>query len=189
MCWVMATMATMAAVSVAGAVSGQKDQQKMIGSQIAAQNAQKQETVKQMNYDIASKSAEQRDAYDEAVSQLQGNSINALRNQGSIQAAFGESNLEGRSVDAALREVRGQDARVADSVRAGSEKQIASSQYGKEMAVLNADSSIKGMPRITGPSTASNVLGAVNAGLQGASMGASMGSAMSKASSTGANTK
>lgn len=178
MCWVMAAMAVVGAVSAA---SGQKDAQKQLGSQIVAQNAQKLETVRQMNYELASIDAEKRDQYDDAVAQLQGNSINAMRNQGMLAAAFGESNLEGRSVDAALREVRGQDARVADSIRGSFTKGQAGQNYAKEVAVLNADSSIKGMPRISGPSTASNVLGVVNGGLSGAAMGANMTGMAAKA--------
>lgn len=178
MCWIMAAMAAVGAVSAA---SGQKDANKQLGSQIVAQNAQKLETVRQMNYELASIDAEKRDQYDDAVAQLQGNSINALRNQGMLAAAFGESNLEGRSVDAALREVRGQDARVADSIRGSFTKGQAGQNYAKEVAVLNADSSIKGMPRISGPSTASNVLGVVNGGLSGAATGANMMGMVAKA--------
>lgn len=170
-------MAGMAVVGALSAVSGQRDQAKQIGSQITAQNAQKLETVRQMNYELASIDQEQRDLYEDAVAQLQSNSINSLRNQGSIAAAFGESGLEGRSVDAALREVRGQDARVADSIRGSYSKGFAGNQYAKEVAVLNADSSIKGMPRIQGPSTVSNVLGVINGGLSGAATGANMGAA------------
>lgn len=174
-------MLGMAAVGALGAISGQREQDKMIGEQVAAQNAQKQNIVRQMNYDLQSIDAEQRDLYDDAIAQLQGNSINSLRNQGMIAAAFGESGLEGRSVDAALREVRGQDARVADSIRGSFDKTWAGNQQAKEVAVLNADSSIKGMPRIQGPSTASRVLGVINGGLQGASMGANLSGMMAKA--------
>lgn len=183
-------MIGMAAVGAMSAMSGQRDQAKQMGSQIAAQNAQKKEVVRQMNYEIASIDAEQRDLYDDAIAQLQGNSINALRNQGMIAAAFGESGLEGRSVDAALREVKGQDARVADSIRGSFQKGFAGNQYAKEVAVLNADSSIKGMPKITGPSTVSNILGVVNGGLSGAATGANMQAAftnMKTAGQTGAN--
>lgn len=171
----------MASVAVAGAVSGQRDASKAMGAQIAAQNASKMNTVRSLNYDLVARSQEQRDEYDNAVAQLQGNSINAIRNQGMIEAAFGESGLEGRSVDAALRDVRGQDARVADSVRGSFRNSFAGKEYNKEVAVLNADASIKGMPQIRGPSTMSNVLGVVNAGLSGAAVGANMSGMAAKA--------
>lgn len=172
-------MAVGAGVGALGSIVGMGETDRQVGEAVAAQNAQKLNIVRQMNYDIQNISAEQRDQYDDAIAQLQSGSINALRNQGMIEAAFGEAGIEGRSVRAALREVRGQDARVADSIRGSYAKAWAGGEQAKRAAVINADSSIKGMPKISGPSTASRILGVVSGGLSGAAMGANLSGMMS----------
>lgn len=179
-----------AGLGVIGAIVGQKEQDKQLGAQVAAQEATKTNMIRTMNYDIASKSQEQRDLYDQAIAQLQANSINAIRNQGMLTAALGESGLEGRSVDRVLREVQGQDARVADSIRGDFGKQFGSVQYNKELDVMNTEASLKGIPKITGPSSASRILGVVNGGLQGFSMGSQVQTAINSvtaAKQVGAN--
>lgn len=162
----------MAGGSVLGGISGfqgAKDQARQISEQIAAQNATKVQMVKTMNYDLANLSQEQRDQYDQAVAQLQGNSINSIRNQGMIRAAIGESNLEGRSMDRVLREVEGQDARVADSIRGSYKDSFQGLQQQKEVTVLNADAQIRGMPKINKPSSTSVMLGIASSMMSGAS--------------------
>lgn len=162
----------MAGGAVLGGISGfqgAKDQARQISEQIAAQNATKVQVVKTMNYDLANLSQEQRDQYDQAVAQLQGNSINSIRNQGMIRAAIGESNLEGRSMDRVLREVEGQDARVADSIRGSFKDSFVGLQQQKETTVLNADAQIKGMPKINKPSSTSVMLGIASSMMSGAS--------------------
>ena len=172
-------------------ISGAKDEAKQIGEQIAAQNATKVSLVKSMNYDLANLSQEQRDQYDQAVSQLQANSINSIRNQGMIRAAFGESGLEGRSVDHVMREVEGQDARVADSIRGSFKDSFVGLQSQKELTVLNADAQIKGMPKINKPSSTSVMLGIASSMMSGASTGGQLYGMGVKAGvwgGTGANT-
>lgn len=162
----------MAGGAVLGGISGYqgaKDQARQISEQIAAQNATKVQMVKTMNYDLANLSQEQRDQYDQAVAQLQGNSINSIRNQGMIRAAIGESNLEGRSMDRVLREVEGHDAQVADSIRGSFKDSFQGLQQQKEVTVLNADAQIKGMPKINKPSSTSVMLGIASSMMSGAS--------------------
>lgn len=167
----------MAGGSVLGGISGYqsaKDEAKAISNQIAAQNATKIQMVKTMNYDLANLSQEQRDQYDQAIAQLQSNSINSIRNQGMIRSAFFESGVEGRSVDAALREVEGQDARVKDSIRGSYKDSFYGIQQQKEVTVLNTDAQIKGMPKINKPSSTSVMLGIASSMMSGASMGGQM---------------
>lgn len=188
MCDPGSAMIAGATVGGLSGIAGAKDNAKQIGEQIAAQNATKLSVVKSLNYDLAGLSQEQRNQYDQAIAQLQANSINSIRNQGMIRAAFGESGLEGRSVDSVIREVEGQDARVADSIRGSFKDSFVGLQSQKEAAVLNADAQIKGMPKIIKPSSASVTLGIATSMLNGASTGAQVYSAGSKAFGTGANT-
>lgn len=164
MCWIQIGMA---AVGVAGKLMGNKKEDKAIGEEIGKLNAQKQETVRQLNYEIAGLDQEQRDQFDQAVSQLQANSINSIRNQGMIRAALGETNLEGRSMDAVMREVEGQDARVADSIRDNYARSWTGIQANKISGVLQTQSSLDGMPTIKGPSAFARTMGVMQAGVQG----------------------
>lgn len=191
MCDPGSAMIAGATVGGLSGIAGAKDNAKQIGEQIAAQNATKVSVVKSMNYDLANLSQEQRDQYDQAVAQLQANSINSIRNQGMIRAAFGESGLEGRSVDRVMREVEGQDARVADSIRGSFKDSFVGLQSQKELTVLNADAQIKGMPKINKPSSTSVVLGIASSMMSGASTGGQLYGMGAKAGAwggTGANT-
>lgn len=171
MCNPAAAAGTGAVVGGASAIVGARDNAKAIGEQIAAQNAQKLAMVKSLNYDLVNLSQEQRDQYDQAVAQLQANSINSIRNQGMIRAAFGESGVEGRSVDRVIREVEGQDSRVADSIKGSFKDSFAGLQQQKEAAVLSADAQIKGLPKINKPSSAAVALNIASGIMQGGSAG------------------
>ena len=180
----------MAAVSMIGAAAANRTANKQIGAKIAAQNAQKQELIRQNNYQNVAIDQQTRDQYDQAVATLTENNINAIRNQGMLEAAFGESGLSGRSVDAVLRDTQGQIARSNDSTRASFENQFRGAQYNKETGTQSAVASVNGMPQIVGPSALSQNLGVINAGLSGAAAGYSMSSTYTKMNSpktTGAN--
>lgn len=170
-------MAAGAAIGGISSIMGLREQNKEIGRQIAAQNAQKTLMVREMNYNLSSLDQEQKDQFDQAVTTLQGNSVNSIRNQGMIEAALGESNLEGRTMDAVMREVRGQDARVADSIRDSYGKSWTGLQNAKETSIMETQSSLDGMPQIRGPSTFSQILSVGTGALQGAQMGHSLESA------------
>jgi len=174
-------MGVMAAVGAVSAISGQKDQAKAIGDQRVQQQKQAVETIKQMNYKDAALQGQDRDNYDNAVRQLTDANINTIRNAGLINAAFAESGVEGRSVDAVVREVSGSDARVADSIRAGYADSRRGIQTESEMNQMQAQASIGGMGTIRGPSAVSSALSVINGGLSGAAQGAAMGSAYAKA--------
>lgn len=178
-----------AAVGAGGALLGDRDEQKQLGQSIAAQNAQKKQMVRSLNYELSSISQEQRDQYDQAVASLQANSINSIRNQGMLEAALGETNLEGRSTQAVIREVQGQDARVADSIRDSYQRSHTGLQHSKETAVMQTQSALDGMPKIKGQSTFSRILNVANGGMQGYAFGASpTGKSLSTSIKTGANT-
>lgn len=166
----------MMAVNVGMQVMGNNKEDKAIGAEIGKLNAQKQQKVRELNYNISSLSREQVDQFDQAVTQLQGNSINSIRNQGMLEAALGETNLQGRSTDSVLREVQGQDARVADSIRDNYKRSFQGLQYAKETNILETQSSLDGMPTIKGPSAFSRTMGIINAGAEGWSMGGSWSS-------------
>lgn len=89
----------MSVLAVAGATMGAHEKAKAEGAAINAERRQKIEMVKQMNYRDADLKLEQRDKYDEAMSQLTATNLAAIRNEGMVKAAIGESMLEGNSMD------------------------------------------------------------------------------------------
>lgn len=171
----------MAAVGAVSAASGQKDQAKAIGEQRVQQSKQATETIKQMNYKDTQLQGQDRDNYDNAVRQLTDANINTIRNAGLIEVAFADSGVEGRSVDAVVREVAGSDARNADSIRAGYTDSRRAVQTESEMNRMQAIASVGGMGTIRGPSAVSSALGIINGGMAGAAQGASMGSSFKAA--------
>lgn len=164
----------------ANAYMGAKENAAEIGNQIAAQNASKLSTIKSMNYELANLSQGQRDQYAATVTQLQEASIQSIRNQGTIRAAMGDSGLEGRSMDAVMREVEGQDLRASESLKANYMDSFWSIQSQKETTVLNADAAIKGMPTIRKPSSTAVMLGVVSGAINGSTAGMNYSTAMKK---------
>jgi hypothetical protein len=176
----------LAALGTISALSGQKDQADAVGRAREAQAAQARELVKQMNYKDVALNQQDRDNYDQAVKQLEENSINAIRNRGMIQAALSETGLEGRSVDALVREVEGSDARRADSIRANYTTQRRGIQYESEMSHSQTQGAITGMPSIAGPSAVSSALSVINGGMAGAAAGASLKASITKSTTAAA---
>ncbi|UCR91166.1 putative internal virion protein B [Ralstonia phage RpT1] len=174
-------MGIMAVVGMASAASAQKDQADQIGDARAAQAGQARQLIKQMNYKDAQLNQEDQNAYQQAQQQLENNSINAMRNRGMIEAAFAESGLEGRSVDSVIREVRGQDARTSDSIRADYMNQRRGVQSASEQNRMETVAAVTGQAKIRGPSSVSQTLQVINGGMQGANAGAAMGGAYSAA--------
>lgn len=182
-------MGIMAAVGVATAASAQKDQADQIGDARAAQAGQARQLIKSMNYKDQQLNQEDRNSYEQAQQQLETNSINAMRNRGMIEAAFADSGLEGRSVDAVIREVKGQDARVDDSIRADYLNTHRGVQSQSEQNYMETDAAISGQAKIRGPSTVSQTLQVINGGMQGAQAGAALGGAYKSATAPTGTTK
>ncbi|BAJ51831.1 internal virion protein [Ralstonia phage RSB2] len=164
----------MAIVGVASAVAAQKGQADTVSDARAQQSAQSREMIKQFNFRDAQLNQEDRNDYEAAVQQLENNSINAIRNRGMIEAAFLDSGVEGRSVDAVVREVEGQDARVADSIRADYANQRRGTQAKSEQSFLETSGALAGQAKIRGPSAASSALAVINGGMQGAAAGSQL---------------
>lgn len=193
MCEPTSIMIGMAAVGGASALNANKAQAKQAGAAIAQQNAQKQEIIRQTNYDAVAGRQEAVNARDAAVQQLSELNINAIRNQGMVMAAFGESGLEGRSQRAVVRELEGTQARQSDAIRQGLTEQERSVQYALETGQLSAIGQIKGMGKIEGPDKTSQFFNVLSGTLGGASQGMQLSGALQSAgymkpAKTGANT-
>lgn len=192
MCEPMTIMAGMSAVGAAGAANGQRAAAKQAGMAIAQQNAQKQEIIREMNYAAVAGQQDAINVRDEAVQQMTELNINAIRNQGMVEAAFGESGVEGRSQNAVLREVQGTQSRQVDAIRQGVTEKERAIQYNIETGQLSAIGQIKGMGKITGPDSTTQFLGILGGAASGAASGLQLASGLQSAgilkASTGANT-
>ena len=190
MCEPMTIAASMAAVGGLQAAQGNRAAAKQAGAAIAQQNAQKQEIIREMNYSAVAGQQKAINIRDQAVQQLTELSINAIRNQGMVEAAFGESGLEGRSQRAVLREVKGTQARQEDAIRQGVTEETRALQYNMETGQLSAIGQIKGMGKITGPDKTSQILGVMSGAISGAGQGMQLSSGLKSAGviGTGANT-
>lgn len=191
MCEPTTIMIGMAALGGASAINGNRAAAKQAGAAIAQQNAQKQEIIRESNYAAVSNNQEAVNARDEAVQQLTELNINAIRNQGMVQAAFGESGLEGRSQRAVTRELQGTQARQADAIRQGLTEKERAVQYANETGQLSAIGQIKGMGKIEGPDNTTQLLNVFSGAIGGASQGMTIANGLQSAGyikpKTGAN--
>ena len=70
--------------------------------------------------------------YDEALAGLYQNSLNAFRNNSMVDAALGETGLEGRSQERVSRDVKGQSERQNDNIQSSFENAIYSIKSKKD---------------------------------------------------------
>ncbi|NBK20409.1 MAG: internal virion protein B [Spirochaetia bacterium] len=105
MCWMVAIpMAMMAASSAMSSLQANK----AAAGQNDLLRRQKMEQIKQMNYKDADLKLEDRQAYDDTVAQMTQNSLQQVRNAGTLRAALGESMLQGNSMDRLERDYSAQ---------------------------------------------------------------------------------
>lgn len=137
MCW-------MVAIPIAMAVG----QQMMSGAQgnqaVAAQNDQSRrqalEMVKKLNYDDADANLQAMDNLDTARQDLTVQSMQRVRNMGTIRAAIGEGNLEGNSMDRIKRVSEGDMIREANGITDNYNRDYAAiftKQIGNRTGVVN----------------------------------------------------
>lgn len=177
MCEPMTIMAGVGAgMAVLGSVSGQKDQADLIGEQRKAQARNATEMIKQFNFRDQQLNDQDRAERDKVIGELTNANIAAIRNQSMLSAAFGETGLEGRSIDAVMRDVEGASAQQ----RAGIQDKYLQTRRGiqsqSEQNAAQTQAGINGIPKINAPSGVSQALGTINAGMQGAQAGISMAS-------------
>lgn len=137
MCW-------MVAIPIAMAVG----QQMMSGAQsnqaVAAQNDQSRRQainmVNTMAYNNAGLSLENQDKLDQASQDLSLKSMQKVQALGTVRAAIGEGNLEGRSMDRIQNLTEGDQIRAANGVRDNYKRDYASifaQQLGNQTNTLN----------------------------------------------------
>lgn len=104
MCWMVAIPIAMAA---AQQVMGNQQKQEGIAGQIDQMRRQKIQMITKMNYDDKDLQLQDRQAYEDTVQQLSQNSMQNVRNMGTVRAAMGETMLSGNSFDRIQRVTQG----------------------------------------------------------------------------------
>ena len=96
MCWAAAIPIAMQGAST---MLGSASQAQQEAGQIDMMRQQQWAHIKDMNLKDANLNLESRDLLDKASQELSQSNLNRVRNMGTVRAAIGESNLEGRSMD------------------------------------------------------------------------------------------
>lgn len=129
--------------------------------------------------------------YDEALAGLYQNSLNAFRNNSMMDAALGETGLEGRSQERVSRDVKGQTERQNDNIQSSFENAIYSIKSKKDALYVTYKSDVEylrdftgtqftkgisGLMKIADATALGATLGAVTGGFSAATMsGATLG--------------
>lgn len=104
MCWMVAIPLALAA---AQQVMGNQQKQEATAGQIDQIRRQKIQMITKMNYDDKDLQLQERQSYQDTVNQLSQNSMQNVRNMGTVRAAMGETMLSGNSFDRIQRVTQG----------------------------------------------------------------------------------
>lgn len=118
--------------------------------------------------------------YDEALSGLYQNSLNAFRNNSMVDAALGETGLEGRSQERVSRDVKGQTERQNDNIQSSFENAIYSIKSKKDALYVTYKSDVEYLRDFTGTQFTKGISGLMkiaDSTAQGAALGAVTGGA------------
>lgn len=118
--------------------------------------------------------------YDEALAGLYQNSLNAFRNNSMVEAALGETGLEGRSQERVSRDVKGQTERQNDNIQSSFENAIYSIKSKKDALYVTYKSDVEYLRDFTGTQFTKGISGLMkiaDSTAQGAALGAITGGA------------
>lgn len=118
--------------------------------------------------------------YDEALAGLYQNSLNAFRNNSMVDAALGETGLEGRSQERVSRDVKGQTERQNDNIQSSFENAIYSIKSKKDALYVTYKSDVDYLRDYTGTQFTKGISGLMkiaDSTAQGAALGAITGGA------------
>lgn len=113
MCWLAAIPIAMSGVQAVGNAKAGADAQ---GAAITAQRLQSAQRLKETNIQNANASLQQKQALEEATSELTSKNLDKVQAMGTIRAAIGEGMLEGNSMDRVSRVEEGKFIRDANGV-------------------------------------------------------------------------
>lgn len=134
----------MAIVAVAGAAMGASEKAKAKGAQTDAERKNQHEIIKAANAQDADAKLSSVDKADEARRQLTEVNLTALRNQGTINTAIGESGLSGNTMDRLKRSVANDASTQKMNVLDNYERDYAALYQNRIGNTENARSAVRG---------------------------------------------
>lgn len=174
----MMAMAGMAALSMVGSAMDSKNQNKAAAMQEEARRKQLIEAVRQSNIADASLKLQDNDNYIRARQELEGHTMSAIKAQGTVTTAMGESNLEGRSMERVQRDVQNIALRTKGQINENYQRDYHNIWVQREANRDSVISHIKGSQPIRMPDKAGQGLSMVGAGVQGALVGQNLWGAL-----------
>lgn len=172
-------MAAITAVSMVSKGIDQKNQGKVLAAQEEQRRKQLIEAVKTSNIADASLKLQANDAYKQARSELENQSMSAIKAKGTVTTAMNESNLEGRSMERVQRDVDNIALRTKGQINENYQRDYHNIWVQRESNRDNLRAQIEGSAPIRMPSQAGNLLGMGQAGVQGALVGQNLWGALS----------
>ncbi|WYW02911.1 internal virion protein [Pseudomonas phage vB_PpuP-Luke-2] len=177
----------MAAVALVGGAMAAKDKSKAEGAAEDAQRRNAREQVKQMNMANANLNLTAQDKQEEARKQITEVNMQALRNQGTIRTAIGESGLSGNSMRRIAQSVDNEASQQRMAITDNYHRDYQSIFANQVANTENTKSALKGQAQVIKTSGLSQALGIVSAGAQGYAQGQSIASGMKGNSAGGSN--
>ncbi|WP_442604716.1 virion core protein, T7 gp14 family [Pseudomonas gingeri] len=144
MCGPLAIPIAMMAMSAASAAAGASEQAKAKGVMIDGQRKTQQEMIKSANMQDADARLSMVDKQDEARRQLTEVNLQALRNQGTINTAVGESGLSGNTMDRIRRSADNEASAEKMNITDNFDRDYAAIFQNRVGAAENARSAVRG---------------------------------------------
>lgn len=177
----------MATVALVGGAMTASDKSKAEGAAEDAQRRSAREQVKQMNMANANLNLNAQDKADEARKQLAEVNMQALRNQGTIRTAIGESGLSGNSMKRIANSVENEASQQRMSITDNYHRDYQSIFANQIANTENTKSALKGQAQVIKTSGLSNALGIISSGANGYVQGSQMSSVMKGSAGGGSN--
>ncbi|HBT4786354.1 TPA: hypothetical protein MB364_001686 [Klebsiella variicola subsp. variicola] len=187
MCGPIAAAAVMAVGNAAQTAMQYKNAAKAEGQRADAARLQAQEYVKANNITQANLNLSNRDAYENAVSNMTAANMQGIQNMGALNTAIAESGIKGNSINRLRRSQEASNSAEQLSITNEYKRNYAEI-FGKQLeSQQNTISAVNGLDQDAHKiSNERQILGITMAAAQGAAQGYSMGSAISSATSGGA---
>ncbi|MGR2681472.1 virion core protein, T7 gp14 family [Chromobacterium haemolyticum] len=167
----------MAAVGALESLMGGRSQNAAIDAENAAIEANIKANTLEANFAVAEATRQQQALNDAAVNDIMELRIQQMEMEGQVQAAAGETGVEGRSQDTAVRGVSGKFGRTVTSMMENFENEVSALNSQKEAIIREANSrnSNMSMMRKRKQSGAANFLNALGGGMKGFNSGYAFG--------------
>lgn len=163
-----------AGLGALGGFMSAKAQAQAEADQINAQRQTQREMYREANINNAQANLSLADKAEQTRQQITQVNMQALRNEGTINAAIGESMLSGNTVNRLRQAVRNEASQQVVALTDNYHRDYQSIFANEVNNVESTKSAIKGMPKIRQTSKAALALGVVSSAASGYSTGASI---------------